>query len=268
MKLLLFFIALLGLTQSFNFNHNPGKIYSTENKCKTILDSAYILIQTGDFSINWEAKQIDKERQLEVSKWFEKRSFSDFVCLLESDNKLYKFYGYVYAAMNYQDSLKNTYSYLLNDTTSMQYNTENGLVDTKTTLGGMLKLMSDKIAEDHANMNKRPDIETKVSLFIKEYALYPDTYKSISFPYFSMGSDETGLTDFTITHEYQIKNTQGKSIRVTSAFVLDPKLNINVIEQDSTSYISSYPPKLGDWLKNYGRPLNHDDSVNLKLRAD
>lgn len=264
MKQIIFFIGLLGLTQSFN-NHKSGNTPS-KDQCQVVLDSAKVLIETGDFSINWKVNEIDKERQFRISKWFEVRSYADLSCLLKSNNKLHQFYGYMYAAMFHKDSLKNNYADILQDTTSVQYNSENGLVDIKMTLGKLLQGMSKQLAKDQENGNKRPEIESRVSSFIKSYSSYPETYKPISFPYFSMGSDNTGLTNFNIRHEYQIKNNNGRIVTVTSAFVLDPKLAINVIEQDSSSFISTYPPMLEGWFKDYGRPLNPIDSVKLKIK--
>ena len=81
-----------------------------------------------------------------------------------------------------------------------------------------------------------------------------------------MGSDNEGLSNFKISHDYEIKNNEGKNVRVVSAFVFDKYLKLNVIEKDSSSYISSYPPKLDYWLKEFGRHLIKSDSLTLRLR--
>ena len=264
MKILTFLIILFVSTKLYI--QRPEICPANADKCKAILDSAKILVQTGEFSINWEPKTFDKERNNRIAIWFQTKSFSELKCLLDSDNKLYKFYAYTLAAMFHKDSLKNNYTNLFNDTSTVQYNTKKGLVDTKMTLGTMVKLMVGKIEEDNVNWNKRPEIETKISLFIKEYSTYPETYTSISFPDFSMSSDNDGLSGYNIRHQYEIKNNSGRIVKVTSAFVLGPKLNISVIEQDSSKYISAIPPKLSDWFAEYGREQNLNDSINLNYK--
>ncbi len=258
MKSIIFFLALASLVSTANTN------VSNEDKCRTILDSAKVLVETGDFSLNWEPRIKNKERQAKISKWFETRSFSELICLLKSSNKSHNFYGYLLAVNFHRDSLKNRYSELLNDTTSVQLNAENGLVDLKMTMGKALTLFADELAEEDKAMNRRPDVEKSVALFIREYSSYPTSYKPISFPYFSIGSDNRGLSNFNIRHHYEIKNNHGQTVNIVSAFILDPNLNINVIEPDSSRFISSYPPRLKDWFTDYGRHLDHDDSIKLK----
>jgi hypothetical protein len=223
-------------------------------------------VQTGEFSIHWKPLKEDHARNLKVSKWFEQRSFSELKCMLESADKLHNLYGFIYAGMYHSDSLNGRYNALLSDTTSIQFQTSNGLLDSKMTVGEVLTRMYDQIIRDKQNLAKQPQVEQKVSSFIQSYSMYPSTYKSISFPYFSMGRDDKGLTNFSVRHLYQISNKAGKMVKVTSQFVLSPKLNINVIAQDSTSYIAAYPPMITDWLKEYGRQLSTADSVNLRLK--
>lgn len=263
MKTLIFFICLGSIVLSFTWKK---KDYSKEEDCRTVLDSDRILAGTGEFVFSWKANKPDKETFYRVSKWFEKRSFAELRCLLESNDKAYMFYGYVYAAMSNYDSLGNNYSFLLTDTSSVQYNAAEGLVDTKETMGKLLQLMREEETERQENWKKRPAIEKIVADFIKEYASHPDTYKGISFPFFSMADDREKLTEFKIHHTYEIKNNRGELVSVTSAFVLTPELHINIIAQDSTSFSRSYPPMLTNWLTSYGRPLGHEDSVRLRLR--
>ncbi len=264
MKYILLFSILISLTLSFT--SKKYEYISNNEKCNAILDSARILVETGEFTINWKLNKVDKERQLRISRWFESKTFSELKCLLESNNKLYQFYGYMYASMLHKENNKNKYLYLLNDTTSLQFSSEKEVVETKMTLGSTLKEMCEHIIKDRVNINRRPAIEKTISNFIKKYSKYPLTYKSISFPKFSIGSDATGFIDFNIRHKYEIKNNRGQRIKITSAFILDSSLNINVIEKDSSLFISSYPPKLNEWFKEYGRNLNSRDSVELRLK--
>ena len=237
-----------------------------KDDCRSILDSATILIQTSEWAVNTKPTIKDQEKNLRIDKWLQKQSFENLTCLLENDNVALKVLGFVYAANLHRDSLFNNYSYLLRDTTTVQLFMADGTSSPKIKLGELLSGMAQTIKEDKDNFAKRPEVEGIVSAFIRQYSTYPNSYKPIAFPYFSMGSDNKGVSGFNIRHDYEIKNNAGKIVRVVSAFVLDKNLKINVIEKDSTSYSYSYPPKLDYWLKEFGRKLNKNDSLLLKLR--
>jgi hypothetical protein len=264
MKHLLLIFLPIAFLVPFRRNYYIG--IGQQFDCQQILDSADVMIQTGDLTIHWNQHKLNEKRNLIVSKWFEQRTFSEFKCLLENDNKLYNVYGFIYAAFRYTDSLKGRYMALFDDTTALQFQAAEGIVDAKMTIGMFLKKMFAQIIEDNQNWSKEPLVKEKVSSFIKDYALYPDTYKPIGFPFFSTGKDSKGLLDYSIRHEYQIKNKKNKLVQITSQFVLAPNLSINIIAQDSTAYISSFPPMLSEWLESYGRKLNHKDSANLFLK--
>ncbi len=239
---------------------------NNDNGCQTIVDSATALNQTSSFAVNFKPTIKDNERNLRLDKWFQKLSFKELTCLLDNENISLKAIGFLYAAGFHSDSLLKNYSALLSDTTSIQLYMADGSKSPTMKLGELLSTMTQKLKEDEYNLAKRPKIEENVATFIKEYATYPKTYKPYSFPDFSMGSDNAGLSGFKITHDYEIKNNEGKNVRVVSAFVFDKNLKINVIEKDSSSYISAYPPKLDYWLKEFGRKLTKSDSLNLGLR--
>ncbi len=262
MKFLNVFMAIvLCITTSFVSTQNINN-----SDCQTIVDSANAFIQTSESAINTKPTIKDKERNLRLDKWLQKLSFKDLSCLLDNESIPLKATGFIYAANFHSDSLLRNYSYLLTDTTTVQFFMADGNTSPKMKLGELLSTMTQKIKEDKDDFAKRPEIEETVSIFIKKYSTYPGTYKPHSFPYFSMGSDNEGLSDFKINHDYEIKNNEGKNVRVVSAFVFDKNLRLNVIEKDSSSYISSYPPKLDYWLKEFGRQLNKNDSLTLRLR--
>lgn len=262
MKLLTLSIAtVLFLTTSFVTPQNINN-----DGCQTIIDSANIFIQTSESAINTKPTIKDNVRNLRLDKWLQKLSFKEFRCLLDNESISLKAIGFIYAANFHGDSLLKNYPYLLTDTTVVQFFNANETTSPKMKLGELLSMMTQKIKEDKDNFARRPEIEETVSEFIKKYSTYPGTYKPNSFPDFSMGSDNEGLSDFKITHDYEIKNNDGKNVRVVSAFVFDKNLRLNVIEKDSSSYISSYPPKLDYWLKAFGRQLTKSDSLTLRLR--
>jgi len=262
MKFLTVSIAiLLCITTSFVSTQNVNNC-----DCQTIIDSANAFIQTSESAINTKPTIKDNERNLRLDKWLQKLSFKDLSCLLDNKSISLKATGFIYAANFHGDSLLKNYSYLLTDTTAVQFFKADGNTSPKMKLGELLSMMTQKVKEDKDNFARRPQIGDTVSIFIKKYSTYPDTYKPHSFPDFSMGSDNEGLSDFKISHDYEIKNNEGKNVRVVSAFVFDKNLMLNVIEKDSSSYISSYPPKLDYWLKEFGRQLTKSDSLTLRLR--
>jgi hypothetical protein len=262
MKFLTVFIAILiCITTSFVSTHNINN-----GDCQTIVDSANAFIQTSESAINTKPTIKDNQRNLRLDKWLQKLSFNEFRCLLENKSISLKAIGFIYAANFHSDSLLKNYPYLLTDTTTVQFFNAYENTSPKMKLGELLSMMTQKIKEDKDNFARRPEIEESVSAFIKKYSTYPDMYRPYSFPDFSMGSDNEGLSHFKISHDYEIKNNEGKNVKVTNAFVFDRNLALNVIEKDSSSYISSYPPKLDYWLKEFGRHLTKSDSLTLRMR--
>jgi hypothetical protein len=261
-----FISFILSLLISVSFISIKPRDRLIADDCQTVVDSAKVFLQTSEFAINAKPTIKDHERNLRLDKWFQNLSFETLTCLLKNKSISLEALGFMYAANFHSDSLLKNYSYLLSDTTTVQFFMLDGSTSPKMKLGELLSTMTQKIKEDKDNFDKRPEIESIVSKFIRQYATYPNTYKPISFPYFSMGSDNKGILNFNIRHEYEIKNNEGKRDRFVCAFVLDKNLRINVIEKDSSSYISSYPPKMEYWFKEFGRKLNKDDSLTLKLR--
>ena len=257
-------ISLFCFTNSFISQKYSNSSFNNED-CQSIVDSANIYNLTSEEAINVIPTIKDNERKLRLDKWLQQLSFQSLTCLLESKNVSLKVLGFMYAALNHSDSLYKKYSYLLKDTTGVQFFTANGTSGPKIKLGELLSQLTQGIKEDNKNLAKEPEIKKMVSAFIKKYATFPKTYKPISFPYFSMGSDNEGLTGFNVRHEYEIKNNEAKMVRVVSAFAIDKNLRITVIEKDSTSYGSAYPPKLDYWFKEFGRKLNKKDSTALML---
>jgi hypothetical protein len=264
MKVLLALLFSFFVASFIPMKHSKNLV--SKDDCQTTIDSANIFILTSESAIDIRPTINDNARNLRLDKWLQKLSFKSFMCLLESKSSSLKALGVVYAARSHMDSLLRFYSYLLSDTTTVQLFKADGSSSPKIKLGIILTKTIDGIKQDNANFAKQPEIENIVSNFIKQYSSYPQSYKPISFPYFSMGSDNKGLTDFKIYHDYKIRNNSRKIVKVTSAFILDKNLRINVIEKDSTRYSFSYPPKFDYWLKEFGRKLNKDDSVLLKLK--
>ncbi|UAY53639.1 hypothetical protein [Ferruginibacter albus] len=263
MKLFTLLIAsLLFITSSF-----VSTQHIANDDCQTIIDSANAFIQSSESAINAKPTMPDNNRSLRLDKWLQKLSFKDLRCLLNNENVSIKATGFIYAEISYTDSLLKNYSYLLTDTTSIQFFMADGSINSpEMKLGEFLSKTIQAVKEDDDNFAKKTEIQDTVSAFIKKYSTYPGSYKPLSFPDFSIGSDDKGLNDFKINHEYEIKNNEGKNVKVISAFVFDKNLKINAIEKDSSSLISAHPPKLDYWLNEFGRKLTNADSLTLELQ--
>lgn len=258
-------IICFGLTSSARLHQNPGARVNDDG-CKAILDSAKVMVENGTLTIHQQIRSMNYERFTSVSIWIDHRPFNELKCLLESKNPLYRMYGYVSAGQLYLDSLDKGFSHILNDTTSLQMITPDGLKEMNTTIGGFLKMMHRQIEENNADFAKRPLLESKVKAFINQYAKYPESYQPVSFPFFSMGSETGGaVSDFRLRHLYRIENNRKKPQEVMSEFVFDASLNIRIIAKDSTNLYRVSSPHVSEWLSEYGRTLTAKDSAALSL---
>ena len=213
-----FFILLCFVLTSFIQIDNFSGL-NTNDGCKTIIDSAKIFIQTSEVAINIKPTIRDSERNLRLDKWLQKLSFKNLSCLLDNEDVSLKSIGFLYAINNHTDSLLNNYSYLLADTSAVELYMTDGSKSPKRKLGEFLSIMARQTKKDKDNFAKRPEVEEAVSMFIKKYSAYPTTYQPHSFADFSIGSDNRGLTNFKINHDYEIKNNEGKNERVFNVCV-------------------------------------------------
>jgi hypothetical protein len=271
MKSLIITAASVCFLLSFTIVTPVTKI-STSDKCKEMLDSADVMIEVGEFSINWRPCPLrDGKRSLALDKWFTQRSREEVVCFLTSPNKLHRLYGYILtkAYFGFGDSLVKQYDIgLAGDTSSFQFCTvSGGLEDTHLTLGEMFKMIDQKLDEDIASLKKKPVVEEKVKAFIEKYATWPATYKPLSFPDYYFGGQSSDATIYYGSkHVYEIKNNNGQQEKITNRFLFGPALDITSIELDSIDHAYSNPPLLGEWFKNYGRQLTGVDSAVLHLK--
>jgi hypothetical protein len=229
--------------------------------CSTIIDSAKVFIQTEEFAINTKPKGKDKERNLRLDTWLQSLSFKNFTCLIDNEDVALKFVGFQYAAFAYNDSLHKNYPGLLKDTNIVQFFYADGRTSSKMKFGELLSMVLQKGNEAQNQPKKTPPLENVVSKFIRQYSNYPKTYKPISFSYFA-DSDYDSTSNFSVSHKYEIKNNNGVTSGFTNTFIIDNKLEINAISKDNYSY----PLNINYWVKEFGRKLNKDDSLLLKLR--
>jgi hypothetical protein len=265
MKLIIVLVSIASL--SFLTNQKELYYQIDNDPCQAILDSARVAAENGQFTIQSQGRAVNEERFNSVSIWMEHRPYSEFKCLLRSEDRLYRMFGYLNSCQSYLDSVDRDYSFILEDTTSLLVITPDGVQDAHITIGAFLKIVHDQAVRDNANFAKRPLMESKVNAFIKKYAKYPSSYGRKSFPFFSIGN-ETGqeVTEYRLRHLYNIENIKGKKVEVMSEFVFDPELNIQIIARDSTNLYKVSSPEVSEWFNEFGRKLSKKDSIELKLR--
>lgn len=247
-------------------SHEEKRVIAADEKCQTIIDSARVFVRTNDYAINYHPTIIDDERNLKLDKWLLKLSFKEVKCLLDNNDFSLKAIGFMYAMNENYDSLMANYSFLMNDKTKVKVYDVSGKVIRELPFGEFVVGLLDLKIEEDKDFSKKEELESEIVNFIQKYAAYPKTYVPYSFPMFSMGYDGNRVPNYKIHHEYELKNTAGELVNLTSAFVFDKTLKINVIEKDSTKFIYSYPPKLTNWLHEFGRKLSKEDSLELNLR--
>lgn len=234
--------------------------------CTAVIDSANFLIQTSVSSVNIMPTINDKERNSRLDKWFQQLSFKNLTCLLDNKSVALKAVGFIYGSVINRDSLLKQYSHLLADTTIVQIFNLDGRVGPRLEFGKYLTMFIEKINESESSLARIPSVESVVFNFITGYATYPASYKPISLSYYSSGSDDEGVETFSITHEYELKNNKGVISISKNSFFLEKELKIYSIDKGNDSPISSYQLSLEYWLKEFGRSLNRNDSLALRLQ--
>ena len=262
-------IIILSLYCSFSLvlRNDPISTGKTVNECETIVDSAKFLMKNSDIGVNSRPVSFDTAVFFRLNKWLRLLPYNKLTCLLNSNDISAKAFGFLYGADIYPDSVYKNYSYLLADTTEITIFSVYETDSLKMKLGVFLTGMNESLKQDHADRARQPEVEKTVLDFIRRYATYPESYRPISFPHFSMGSAPREPVNFWITHSYQIKNNREQTVDEVSAFAVDHNMHINAIEKDSTLVISADPPKLDYWFKEFGRPLTGMDSSALLLHG-
>lgn len=129
--------------------------------------------------------------------------------------------------------------------------------------------MAYKNAQEKLKLKKQT--ENAIQSFIRDYAKFPESYKSISFENFHLLSTidpKTSKTDekskmYVIGHHYQLKDSLGIKMECFNTFKLNSEFMINVIEAEESDTYSSFPPRINEWLKLYGRILTEEDKKKI-----
>jgi hypothetical protein len=123
--------------------------------------------------------------------------------------------------------------------------------------------------EEHKHfLDNRDKTQKAVSAWIKDHALYPESYKSISFDEYSEsytdrnGVKKKGSECYSILHTHEILDKDSILKSFTGYFVLDNEFIVNRIEEQKSNISgTSFPPKTEIWINRFGRTANHQDTV-------
>lgn len=124
-------------------------------------------------------------------------------------------------------------------------------------------------SEDHKHfLDNRDKTQKAVSAWIKDHALYPGSYKSISFDEYSESYNEIngvkkkGSECYSILHTHEILDKDSILKQFTGYFVVDNEFILNRVEEQKSNISgTSFPPKTEIWINRFGRPANHQDTV-------
>jgi len=115
--------------------------------------------------------------------------------------------------------------------------------------------------------------QSEVSKWIKRYALYPDSYEPISFSeysetYSSRNNDKIPNSEnYIIKHSHRLLNKDSNMVTFTGYFIMEYDYFVSIIEKErSNATGGAFPPLTEVWTNEFGRPLNSQDSLELKKR--
>jgi hypothetical protein len=118
-------------------------------------------------------------------------------------------------------------------------------------------------------------VQTGVSDWIKNHALYSDSYESISFSGFSESvskrHDEKipGTEKYVIKHTHKIVDKDSNVVTFSGYFILENDFDVNIIELERSNSIGgAFPPQTQVWTNQFGRPLNAQDSLKLDQKQE
>lgn len=117
----------------------------------------------------------------------------------------------------------------------------------------------------------KKEIEGSISSWIKKYALYPESYQSISFDEFSTSITQNkegkipNSEVYVIKHTHKILDKDSITKEFSGFFILNHALKITNIEVErSNSLGGGSNLDWNVWLSKFGKTLSREDSVEFK----
>ena len=115
--------------------------------------------------------------------------------------------------------------------------------------------------------------EDAVTFWIKNQALYPDSYQSLGFKEYREASEYqgskkiSGSESYYIWHSHTLKDVKGELKTFSGYFLLENDFFINTISTEKLTLVGpSFPPRTELWISQFGRARNASDSSVLEIR--
>jgi hypothetical protein len=227
----------------------------------TKTDSIEVLAGFDFFIMGFEEEDPFSKRVVSLAKLIIHESeFAELESLLKHKSRYIPLYAFLGMCNHYFYQITNEHKKIMQSKQPLiLYN--RGEKQKLETIGWFAKMMYESSQELHTlDAVYRPKLETYIKGLILKYALYPETYYPLLFNDFMYNDDH-----LSIYHKYLIKNSLGLTDTVGHFFVTDINYEIQEISEKSTGTILCNPAKISDWLQQYARPVNQQDSVMLNL---
>ncbi len=119
--------------------------------------------------------------------------------------------------------------------------------------------------------NNFNNTQSAVTKWIKEHAMYPESYYSVSFEEYSESWEKNGSVKvpnsecYKIKHSHKLLNKDSILETFDGYFIMDNNFVMNTIEiEKSNSFCGAFPPEIRVWTDKFERLLNSQDSMEMK----
>ncbi|MBO0358001.1 hypothetical protein J0X19_08600 [Hymenobacter sp. BT186] len=112
-----------------------------------------------------------------------------------------------------------------------------------------------------------------ISDWIKNNALYPNSYKPISFSKYSesyTAENDAKIPNteiYVLKHIHNILDKDSNLTTFSGYFILEHDYSVNIIETTrSNSVGGAFPPETQIWMNKFGRTMTHQDTLELRQK--
>jgi hypothetical protein len=232
---------------------NCNSIAQSTQNINTVLDSLEVLKGADGFIFGFANPPTPEEtRYYNITRMLFSLPFSETRKLMIDGNKFARAYGFTVASEKYFDSLTKSDKRIFKDTAKFSFYSQRGVIDSIITVGQYCKMVYASAIEHHKNQAKYFKINSSIHSYIKENAMFPDSYESNEFLNYTFGEWEDKKS-YEVLHIYMIKDKTGKIDIVQHYFILDKYFKVVIIERIRSNTISTDRPLTIEWLKAYGK---------------
>lgn len=201
-------------------------------------------------------------------KYFLQLEYRVLDSLYDIKSGVLQFYAFAAICRNFPEKVSRKHERLFRSKSEIMALTG---TDTKPKLLPVKDVADMTYENAQEKLKLKKQTENAIQSFILDYAKFPESYKSISFDRFHLLTTidpKTAKTDektkmYVIGHHYQLKDSLGVVVECFNTFKLNSEFMINVIEAEESDTYSSFPPRINEWLKLYGRNLTEDDKKKI-----